>query len=191
MYDDVKVVINNYMKIVKRKYKLSSNEVIFSSMIIKKTIDILDVLEYVSKKNIITVQISLIRLLCDNAIAIEACNYLGLDEYMNLIYQNQKASDVMVDAENNLSDGMLKRRVAEKYPGFAKVYNFASSGVHLSKQALSGIIKNDGERAELDVSVGNPNLKDEININNNSVVTLVKVIIDMLRHLCNIWHIFY
>lgn len=186
MFDEVKVVMNNYMRILKRKYKLSSNEVIFSSMIIKKTIDILDVLEYVTKKNIITVQISLIRLLCDNALAIEACNYLSLDEYMNLIYQNQKPSDVMIDEENNLSDGMLKRRVAEKYPGFAKVYNFASSGVHLSKQALSGIIKDDGERQELEVVVGNANLKDEIKMNNNSVNTLVKVIIDMLRKLCNI-----
>ena len=92
----------------------------------------------------------------------------------------------MIDEENNLSDGMLKRRVAEKYPGFAKVYNFASSGVHLSKQALSGIIKDDGERQELEVVVGNANLKDEIKMNNNSVNTLVKVIIDMLRKLCNI-----
>ena len=190
MFEDVKLLLNNYMKILRRKYKTSSNEVIFSSMIVKKTIDILDVIEYTTKKNIITVQISLLRLLCDNAIAIEACNYLGLDEYMKIILENGKPSDVMIDEEQNLSDGLLKRRVSEKYVGFAKVYNFASSGVHMSKQTLSGIVKTDGEKQGISIEVGNPNLKEEIKINNKSADTLVKVIVDMLKKLCNIWHFF-
>lgn len=186
MFEDVKLLINNYMRSLRKKYKTNSNEVIFSAMIIKKTIDILDVIEYTTKKNIITVQISLLRLLCDNAIAIEACNYLGLDEYMKMMLQNQKPSDIMIDEEQNLSDGLLKRRVSEKYVGFAKVYNFASSGVHMSKQTLRGIIRNDGDKPELSIEVGNPNLKEEIKINNNSAQILVKVILDMLKKLCNI-----
>lgn len=182
---EMKSTLQNYMNYIYSKYNSLTREVVFSGMVLKKTIDIVSVAEYTYKNKIITVQISLLRLLCDNCLAIQSALELGLPMLMNVINENQRVNNLMIDEEQNMSDGYLKKLVSKSYPGFDKLYRFASEGVHFSKQAMSGAFnKNDDGSINLNIKVGNPELKNELESNNNSMITLCKVIIDMLKRLC-------
>ena len=187
---DFKKVMQDYMVATYNMYQCRSKEVVFTGMIIKKSIDILSVAEYAFKNNIITVQISLLRLLCDNCLAIESAHLLGLDKFMELIMNNQRPNQVIIDeeTEETMSDGYLKRMVAEDYPGFDRVYKFACEGVHFSKQTIKGTFK-DNINGNFDITSinfkpGNPELKEELVQNNKSMITICKIIIDMLKRLC-------
>lgn len=187
---DIKKVMQDYMIATYNMYQCRSKEVVFTGMIIKKSIDILSVAEYAFKNNIITVQISLLRLLCDNCLAIESAMLLDLDKFMELIMNNQRPNQVIIDeeTEETMSDGYLKRMVAENYPGFDKVYKFACEGVHFSKQTIKGTFK-DNINGNFDITSinfkpGNPELKEELVQNNKSLITICKIIIDMLKRLC-------
>ncbi len=187
---DIKSVMQDYMVATYNKYQCRSKEVVFTGMIIKKSIDILSVSEYAFKNNIITVQISLLRLLCDNCLAIESAHLLGLDKFMELIMANQRPNQVIIneETEETMSDGYLKRKVSEDYPGFDRVYKFACEGVHFSKQTIKGTF-GDNITGSFDISSinfkpGNPELKEELVQNNKSMVTICKIIIDMLKRLC-------
>jgi len=59
---EMKTVMQDFMIKTYDKYQCRSKEVVFTGMIIKKSIDIISTAEYVFKNNIITVQISLLRL---------------------------------------------------------------------------------------------------------------------------------
>lgn len=163
---------------INKNFPIKSRYAVFANMIIKKSIDILTTAKFVVKNNIITVQISLLRLMCDNALAIEAATILGVDEMMDMINEGVRPSSVMIDEENNMSDGYLKSCVSKKYNGFSRLYNFACDAVHFSKQTVLGImqtLENDSE-----IKAGNPELKQNIIQNNQQMITLSKVIIDML-----------
>lgn len=180
--EDMKNYLQEFVKAVYIKYNGITKEVAFTGMIVKKTVDILTSAEFVYKKNIITVQISLLRLLCDNCLAIESAIELGIPMVMNIIENNQRVNDVLIDEENYMTDGYLKRKVAEQYPGFDKLYRFASESVHFSSQAITSafITDNDGKQ-KLSVKEGNPELKEELKSNQDSMITLSKIIIDMLK----------
>ena len=181
---EMKKLLQDFMNYIYAKYNSLTREVAFCGMVIKKTIDIVSVAEYTYKNKIITVQISLLRLLCDNCLAIQSAKELGLPMLMNVINDNQRVNNLMVDEEQNMSDGYLKKLVSKQYPGFDKLYKFACDGVHFSKQAMSGAFnKNDDGTVNLNIKVGNPELKQELESNNNSMITLCKVIIDMLKKL--------
>ena len=96
---EIKTAMQDFMVAVYNMYQCRSKEVVFTGMIIKKSIDILSVSEYAFKNNIITVQISLLRLLCDNCLAIESAKLLGLDKFMELIMNNQRPNQVIIDEE--------------------------------------------------------------------------------------------
>jgi len=187
---DIKKVMQDFMIAIYNKYQCRSKEVVFTGMIIKKSIDILSVSESAFKSNIITVQISLLRLLCDNCLAIESAKLLGLDKFMDLIMANQRPNSVIIneETEETMSDGYLKRMVAEDYPGFDKVYKFACEGVHFSKQTIKGTfgssVSGDFSISSINFKPGNPELKEELVQNNKSMITICKIIIDMLKHLC-------
>ncbi len=101
-----------------------------------------------------------------------------------MMNNNQKVNTVMIDEEQNLSDGYLKRKVSEKYSGFDKLYRFACEGVHFSKQALGGAFKEDKNgKLKMNITPGNKELKEELLMNNKSMITLCKVMIDMLKGL--------
>lgn len=187
---EMKSVMQDYMVATYNKYQCRSKEVVFTGMIIKKSIDIISVAEYAFKNNIITVQISLLRLLCDNCLAIESAHLLGLDKFMELIMANQRPNQVIIneETEETMSDGYLKRMVAEDYPGFDRVYKFACEGVHFSKQTIKGTF-GDSVNGSFDITSinfksGNPELKEELVQNNKSMITICKIIIDMLKRLC-------
>ncbi len=187
---EMKSVMQDYMVATYNKYQCRSKEVVFTGMIIKKSIDIISVAEYAFKNNIITVQISLLRLLCDNCLAIESAHLLGLDKFMELIMANQRPNQVIIneETEETMSDGYLKRMVAEDYPGFDRVYKFACEGVHFSKQTIKGTF-GDSVNGTFDITSinfkpGNPELKEELVQNNKSMITICKIIIDMLKRLC-------
>lgn len=187
---EMKSVMQDYMVATYNKYQCRSKEVVFTGMIIKKSIDIISVAEYAFKNNIITVQISLLRLLCDNCLAIESAYLLGLDKFMELIMANQRPNQVIIneETEETMSDGYLKRMVAEDYPGFDRVYKFACEGVHFSKQTIKGTF-GDSVNGAFDITSinfkpGNPELKEELVQNNKSMITICKIIIDMLKRLC-------
>ena len=187
---EMKSVMQDYMVATYNKYQCRSKEVVFTGMIIKKSIDIISVAEYAFKNNIITVQISLLRLLCDNCLAIESAHLLGLDKFMELIMANQRPNQVVIneETEETMSDGYLKRMVAEDYPGFDRVYKFACEGVHFSKQTIKGTF-GDSVNGSFDITSinfkpGNPELKEELVQNNKSMITICKIIIDMLKRLC-------
>lgn len=165
--------------------KTMSREVVFAAMIVKKTIDILKTAEFTLKKYIISVQISLLRLLCDNCLAIQAALEIGLPHMMDIIINNQRVNNIEVFESQNMTDGYLKKLVAKEYKGFDKLYNFACEGVHFSKQALSGAFKDKGGKISMNIEVGNKELKDELIANNNQMIVLCKVIMDMLKRLCN------
>ena len=79
--------------------------------------------------------------------------------------------------------------VGEDYPGFDRVYKFACEGVHFSKQTIKGTFK-DTASDKFDISSinfkpGNPELKEELIKNNNAMITVAKIIIDMLKRLCH------
>lgn len=187
---DIKQAMQDYMVATYNRYQCRSKEVVFTGMIIKKSIDILSVSEYAFKNNIITVQISLLRLLCDNCLAIESGILLGLDKLMELILNNQRPNQVIIndETEETMNDGYLKRMVGQDYPGFDRVYKFACEGVHFSKQTIKGTFK-DTSSDKFDISSinfkpGNPELKEELIKNNNAMITVAKIIIDMLKRLC-------
>lgn len=186
---EIKTAMQDFMVAIYNMYQCRSKEVVFTGMIIKKSIDILSVSEYAFKNNIITVQISLLRLLCDNCLAIESAKLLGLDKFMELIMNNQRPNQVIIDeeTEETMSDGYLKRMVAETYPGFDKVYKFACEGVHFSKQTIRGTfgasVTGDFDITSINFKPGNPELKEELAQNNKSMVTICKIIIDMLKRL--------
>ncbi len=187
---EMKSVMQDYMVATYNKYQCRSKEVVFTGMIIKKSIDIISVAEYAFKNNIITVQISLLRLLCDNCLAIESAHLLRLDKFMELIMANQRPNQVIIneETEETMSDGYLKRMVAEDYPGFDRVYKFACEGVHFSKQTIKGTF-GDSVNGSFDITSinfkpGNPELKEELVQNNKSMITICKIIIDMLKRLC-------
>ena len=143
----------SYFDHIKNKYNAMSKETLFAGMIIKKTIEYLETGAYVYRKKLINVQISLIRLLCDNCLAIESGILLGLDKLMELIMSNQRANQIIIneETEETMNDGYLKRMVAEDYPGFDKVYKFACEGVHFSKQTIKGTFK-DNINDKFDIS---------------------------------------
>ncbi len=180
-------MIKTFQDMLKAIYYMYGNdskarEVVLSAMIIKKTIDILSVSKYAVKSYIITVQISLLRLLCDNCLALESVYELGIVKVTDMIMNNEQVNQIMIDDEQNMSDGYLKRKVADKYPGFDKVYRFACEGVHFSKQALGGAFSADKDgNLVLNTEPGNKDLKENIKSNNNSMITVCKVIIDMLK----------
>lgn len=176
--------LQKFMDNVYLHHKSFTREVVFAGMIIKKTMDILSTASYTLKNNIISVQISLLRLLCDNCLAIQSAIELGLKEVIDLITNNQKVSNIMVDEEQNMSDGYLKRLVSKTYPGFDKLYNFACEGVHFSKQALGSAFNEENGKISMNIKVGNKELKDEIIYNNSQMITLCKVIMAMLKRVC-------
>lgn len=176
----------SFMETLLKYYKNTlTREVVFAGMIIKKTLDILDASEAAIKKYNITVQISLLRLLCDNCLAIQSVKELGLKTVMDMIQNNERVNNVMVDEEQNMSDGYLKRKVAVDYPGFDKVYKFACDSVHFSKQAMaSSFIKDKDGNVLPHFEVGNKEMKNTIYQNNNSMITVSKIILDMLKNVC-------
>ena len=104
-----------------------------------------------------------------------------------MMNNNQKVNTIMIDEEQNMSDGYLKRKVSESYPGFDKLYKFACEGVHFSKQAIGGAFKEDKNgKLQMNMNPGNKELKDELLMNNKSMITLCKVIIDMLKKIVKI-----
>ncbi len=161
-------------------------EVAFSAMIIKKAIDIIDTAKYALKKYNITIQISLLRLLCDNCLAIEAAKEIGLSRYVEMVNNGERVSDIIVDpeTEQNMSDGYLKKNVAKEYKGFDKLYNFACESVHFSKQAMANAFTKNEDKVKINIEVGNKNQKDIIVKNNAQMIVLCKVIKNMLMKLC-------
>ena len=157
-----------------------AREVVLSAMIIKKSIDILAVSKYAVRNYIVTVQISLLRLLCDNCLALESVNELGIVKYMDMINNSEQVNQIMITEEQNMSDGYLKKKVSENYRGFDKVYRFACEGVHFSKQAIGGAFKETENGIALNIEPGNKELKETIKSNNNCMITVCKIIIDML-----------
>lgn len=183
--NDMEKLLKDFVGVVVKKYNNLSREVVFSGMVVKKAIDILAMSEYALKNSIISVQISLLRLMCDNCLAVEAAQELGLVKMMELINTNQRVSAIMLDEEQNMSDGYLKRRVSERYSGFDRLYRFACDGVHFSKQAMAGAFYKDNDGLiNININIGNPELRDELVTNNNSMITLCKVLLDMLKKLC-------
>lgn len=174
----------NFVDIIYKKHCSTNREVIFAAMIIKKTNDILEMAKYALKNSIISVQISLLRLMCDNCLAIQSAKELGLEKYVEMLDNNIKINTIMVDEEQAMSDGYLKKLVAKNYKGFDKLYNFACEGVHFSKQALTSTIIKENEKLRLNIKPGNKEMKKEIISNNNQMITLCKVIKDMLKQLC-------
>ncbi len=172
------------MNEIEEKHLPLSREVVFSAMVIKKSIDILSIAKNCLSEYVITVQISLLRLLCDNCLAIQSVIELGIIKVMDLINNNERVSSIMIDDEQNMSDGYLKKRVAINYPGFDRLYNFACDGVHFSKQAVCGILDVE-TNTHINVKIGNMEMKEEIISNNNSMITLSKVIISMLKSIPN------
>ncbi len=161
-------------------------EVAFSAMIIKKALDIIDTAKYALKKYNITIQISLLRLLCDNCLAIEAAKEVGLSKYVDMVNNGERVSDIIVDeaTEQNMSDGYLKKNVAKNYKGFDKLYNFACESVHFSKQAMANAFIKEDDKVKINIEVGNKNQKDVIIKNNSQMIILCKVIKDMLIKIC-------
>lgn len=176
--------LQEFMDRIYARHGSLTREVVFAGMIIKKTMDILSVSAYALKNYIISVQISLLRLLCDNCLAIQSALELGLKQVIDLITNNQKVSAVMVDEEQNMSDGYLKRLVSKTYPGFDRLYNFACEGVHFSKQALGSAFSEENGKISMNIKVGNKELKSELIYNNSQMIVLCKVIIDMLKRVC-------
>lgn len=161
-------------------------EVAFSAMLIKKAIDIIDTAKYALKKYNITIQISLLRLLCDNCLAIEAAKEVGLARYVEMVNNGERVADIIVDeeTEQNMSDGYLKKNVAKDYKGFDKLYNFACESVHFSKQAMANAFIKENDKIKINIEPGNKNQKDIIIKNNSQMIILCKVIKDMLMKLC-------
>lgn len=176
--------LQEFMDRIYARHGSLTREVVFAGMIIKKTMDILSVSAYALKNYIISVQISLLRLLCDNCLAIQSALELGLKQVIDLITNNQKVSAVMVDEEQNMSDGYLKRLVSKTYPGFDRLYNFACEGVHFSKQALGSAFSEENGKISMNIKVGNKELKSELIYNNSQMIVLCKVIMDMLKRVC-------
>lgn len=176
--------LQKFMDNVYLKHNSLNREVVFCGMIIKKTMDILSVSSYALKNYIISVQISLMRLLCDNCLAIQSAIELGLKEIIDLMNNNQKVNTVMIDEEQNMSDGYLKRLVSKSYPGFDKLYNFACEGVHFSKQALGSAFYEENGKISMNIVVGNRKMKDELVYNNSQMLVLCRVIVDMLKKIC-------
>lgn len=174
----------HFIDLIYKKHKSANREVIFAAMIIKKTNDILSSAIHTLKNYVISVQISLLRLMCDNCLAIQSAMELGLNKYIEMIDSNQKINTVMIDEEQAMTDGYLKRLVAKTYKGFDKLYNFACESVHFSKQALTNTVIKENEILKLNVKPGNKELKKEIISNNAQMITLCKVIKDMLKRIC-------
>lgn len=174
----------HFMDLIYKKHNTANKKVIFAAMIIKKTNDILDASIHALKNYVISVQISLLRLMCDNCLAIQSAIELGLDKYIEMIDNNIKINTIMIDEEQAMTDGYLKRLVAKTYKGFDKLYNFACEGVHFSKQALSSTVINENGILKLNIKPGNKEYKKEIIANNSQMVTLCKVIKDMLKRIC-------
>lgn len=174
----------HFMDLIYRKHDSANKQVIFAAMIIKKANDILNTAIHTLKGYVISVQISLLRLMCDNCLAIQSAMELGLDKYIEMIDSNQKINTIMVDEEQAMTDGYLKRLVAKTYKGFDKLYNFACEGVHFSKQALTSTIIKENGTLKLNIKPGNKDLKKELISNNGQMITLCKVIKDMLMKIC-------
>ena len=184
--EEMKSTIESFMDALAKYYKNNlTREVVFSGMILKKSLDIIDSAENALKKYNITVQISLLRLLCDNCLAIQSVKELGLKTVMDMIQNNERVNNYMVTEEQNMSDGYLKRLVDETYPGFGKVYKFACDSVHFSKQAMATTFQKDKNGNIIPhVEVGNKELKESLVSNNNSLITVAKIILDMLKNVC-------
>ena len=184
--EEIKESLQSFMDALAKYYKNSlTREVVFSGMILKKSLDILDATQFALKKYNITVQISLLRLLCDNCLAIQSVRELGLKTVMDMIQNNERVNNYMIDEEQNMSDGYLKRKVKEDYPGFDKVYKFACDSVHFSKQAMaSSFIKKSDGSVVPHFEVGNKEMKETIIQNNASMMTVAKIILDMLKKVC-------
>ena len=91
--EDMMQQMQSFMDALVKYYKNTlTREVVFAGMIIKKSLDILDSLEYALRKYNITVQISLLRLLCDNCLAIQSVIELGIIKVMDLINNNEEQS---------------------------------------------------------------------------------------------------
>lgn len=177
--------LQNFTDYVFNSYKSLTREVVLTGMIVKKTMDILDTAKYTLKNYIISTQISLLRLLCDNCLALQSVREIGIEKYLNMLTNHVKVNTIMIDDEQNMSDGYLKKLVAQSYFGFDRLYNFACEGVHFSSQALSSAFSQNADGTiSSHICVGNKELKTEMISNNAQMITLCKVIMDMLKKIC-------
>lgn len=174
----------HFMDLIYRKHNSANKQVIFAAMIIKKANDILNTAIHTLKGYVISVQISLLRLMCDNCLAIQSAMELGLDKYIEMIDSNQKINTIMVDEEQAMTDGYLKRLVAKTYKGFDKLYNFACEGVHFSKQALGSAFLEENGKISMNIKVGNKKMEKDLIYNNSQMLVLCRVIVDMLKRIC-------
>ena len=171
------------MKYIYKEINEYNDKVIFSAMILKKTIDILTTSKYVLRNYLMSVQVSLLRLLCDNCLALQSVKELGIEKVMELINNNQQVNQIMVDEEQNMSDGYLKRKVSETYHSVDKIYRFACEGVHFSKQAISFAFTKDNNIPTFNMEPGNKDMKEKMLTNNNNIVVVSNIIGSMLKEI--------
>ena len=102
-----------------------------------------------------------------------------------MIQNNERVNNYMVSEEQNMSDGYLKRLVDDTYPRFGRVCKFACDSVHFSKHAMATtFLKDKDGTITPHVDVGNKELKDALIANNGSIITVSKIILDMLKKVC-------
>ncbi len=209
---EIKQEIKDFMPNNFKGYKDFSNiglNIYFSAAVIQKTIDIVDSFEYAYKNKILSVQTSLLRLLCDNCVFLMALypkdkGGIGLNDAYMYLQEGKQLNTYLVPDKLDFDgkpqymvDGYLKRLVDELYPGFAKIYNYASKSVHFSFDAIRRSAINLGKNGEI-ILVSNKDNKHEISIegneekttvtkiveeNNEKMIVLCKIIFDLILHL--------
>lgn len=182
--NEMQEYLQKYFENIVKVNRGYNKKVVFAGMIIKKSVDILSTETHCLKNYIVSVQISLLRLMCDNCLALQSALELGVEEVYDIMYRNGRVSDVMLNDEQNMSDGYLKKQVAKEYKGFDKLYNYACNSIHFSKQALSSSWSKDKDGKIVPITdAGNKEFKAEIISNNDNLLLLCKVIIDMLNRI--------
>lgn len=189
--------INNLKSFIEINIKNKGKEpaVVFATLVVKKTIEILYTASYAYTNKLYDVLFSLIRMLQDNCLAIEAASELGFKSYMTYIGNNEpintktippKYRDNNPNNPNNLmTDGHLRDMVGKRYKGFSNLYRATSRSIHFNGQSFNLIMrKNEDDKRELYFEIGNKgqDYKEQFQNAVNIIITLSKIIFDMLHN---------
>ena len=189
--------INNLKSFIEINIKNKGPEssVVFATLVVKKTIEILYTASYAYSNKLYDVLFSLIRMLQDNCLAIEAASELGFKSYMTYIGNNEPINTKTIppkfrdnnplNPDNLMTDGHLRDMVDKKYKGFGYLYKTTSRSIHFNGQSFNLIMrKKENGNKELYFEVGNKGqeYKEKFSWASDTIVKLSKIIFDMLHN---------
>lgn len=157
--------------------------------VIKRAVDIIDAFNYSTRTYNLTTQVPLLRLQIDNCLILQ-CALLLKDtktmywEILEPNFQLKKFKHPI--SGEKLSERLLAKEISNKFPDFINLYSFCCDFVHFSRKAIySTITAKPLLKFQVDVKVGNKEMKNHVLTNANSLISVNKVLAYLIEKTFN------